>query len=81
MTIKLYPENFAETVRILVDLAEHPDHVATDTDAGFGLRIPDYLNMRYQMYLDLAATPDAGNVDDPAPKKRGRPRKTPIEES
>lgn len=81
MTVKLYPEDLPAVARILIDLADDINHVATDTDDGLGLRIPDYLNMRYQMYLDLAATPDAGNVADPVPAKRGRLRKTPLEES
>lgn len=75
--VKLYPDDFAKTAKILFDLADHIDHVATDTDAGFALRIPTYLYDRYETYLSLdgQSTPDAGNVEEVAPKKRGRPRK------
>jgi hypothetical protein len=76
--VKLYPEDFPETVKILIALADRADDVATDTDAGFGLRIPTYLHDRYQAYLGLEddlSTPDAGNVEKAAPKRRGRPRK------
>jgi hypothetical protein len=77
------PASWADEVPILIDLADHPSHVATSTDNGFQLRIPAYLWDRYQVYLQLpTSTPisdsdTSADADTPAPKKRGRPRKTP----
>lgn len=66
------PESWAETVPVLIDLADHPDDVATSTDNGFQLRIPAYLAERYERYQSL----NTGTPPAPAPKKRGRPRKS-----
>lgn len=72
------PDDWAAVVPLLIDLADSPDHVATSTDNGFQLRIPAYLWERYQTYLDLETdeADDAATTDTPAPKKRGRPRKS-----
>lgn len=84
----LSPDDWSETVPVLMALADHPDHVATDTGDGFRLRIPAYLADLYQQYLDLSETPNGMSSDaneSPAPRKRGRPRKvqptSPDEES
>jgi hypothetical protein len=76
------PGSWADEVPILIDLADHPSDVATATDNGFQLRLPDYLWERYQVYLGMSSStpisePDTpAETDTPAPKKRGRPRKT-----
>ena len=75
MTVFYTPASWADEVPILIDLANHADDVATATDNGFQLRLPDYLWDRYQRYLNLD-TPETDETDTPAPKKRGRPRKS-----
>lgn len=86
------PLSLADMVPVLVDLADHPDQIATDTTDGFALRVPTHVFVRLAAYLVLVdgqvaafSTPDAGNVETvqpetPAPKKRGRPRKNPLPE-
>lgn len=78
----LRPESFPDVVPVLVDLAGDPNKVASDTDSGFALRISHEVFQRFLTYVGLTegleSTPDAGNVDAPAPKKRGRPRKNPL---
>jgi len=87
--VLIRPVVFADVVKVLIDLADRPDDVATDTDAGFAVRVPHIVYERFLDYVVLAeedtvqaSTPDAGNVDDaavvPAPRKRGRPRKNPL---
>lgn len=68
------PDRWADVVPVLIDLADHPDHVATSTDNGFQIRIPAYLAARYDNYLALQASEPA-EQEPPAPRKRGRPRK------
>lgn len=79
MTVFYSPHSWADEVPILMDLANNADDVATSTDNGFQLRLPDYLWDRYQTYLNLDAFTDIATnaeTDTPAPKKRGRPRKS-----
>lgn len=52
----------AETLRLLLDLADRARHVKTSSDDG-GYYVPEYLAEKYQQ----AAT------EQPAPKRRGRP--------
>lgn len=80
------PLSFADLIPVLVDLADHPDQIATDTTDGFAVRVPAHVFTRFLDYLDLVdgeeSTPDAGNVESaaPVPKRRGRPRKNPLPE-
>lgn len=81
------PKSFPDVVNVLIDLADYPGQVATDTTAGFAVRVPPHVYQRFADYLDLLnqeseSTPDAGNVETvtSAPKKRGRPRKNPLPE-
>jgi len=81
--VLVYPHVFADVAEVLFDLADHVEQVATNTDAGFALRIPTALYGRFQAYEGLEeVTPDAGNVTEPVntPKRRGRPRKIPATE-
>ena len=77
MTVFYTPASWADEVPILIDLADRKSDVATSTDNGFQIRMPDYLWDRYQDYLALD-TPDTPDAETPAPKKRGRPRKNPA---
>jgi hypothetical protein len=62
------PEGGAEeTARILLELAETPAHVQTNTDAGMAFIVPDYLADAYEAKMTPASK-------DTAPK-RGRARK------
>jgi len=82
VTVFYTPASWADEVPILIDLADRKSDVATSTDNGFQIRMPDYLWDRYQAYRNLDAFTDiATNAeadDTPAPKKRGRPRKNPA---
>jgi len=76
--VLVYPDNLANVVIVLTDLADRVEDVATNTDAGFALRIPRYLWDRFVAYGDSEeGTPVAGNVSDApsTPKRRGRPPK------
>lgn len=77
----LSPDDWSEAVPVLIGLADSPDHVATDTSDGFRLRVPAYLAEMYEQYLALPDTPNGMSPEaneSPAPRKRGRPRKTPT---
>lgn len=56
-----------ETARILLDLADDPAHVQTNTDSGLAFVVPDYLADAYEAKMAPASTP--------AMPKRGRTRK------
>jgi hypothetical protein len=60
------PGREKETIRLLLELADHPRHVRTNTDGpGLVLNVPSYLHERY-----VAAT---AAEQPPTPKRRGRP--------
>lgn len=73
------PHDWSTEVKILVDLADHPDQVAVDTGNGMRLRLPDWLWDRYQRYLSLDSEP-AEATSTSVPAKRGRKPKS-TEES
>lgn len=76
MNLNPTTEEFPDLVRILVDLAESPYHVATTTDGPrLGLVIPDYLAERYEKYLSLS---ESSPPEEPKKRGPGRPRKNPL---
>lgn len=67
MSHVIQPSDFPAVVRVLLDLANRPDDVATTTDHGrLAVIIPDELYERYQQYQALT-------ISSPpvVPKKKG----------
>lgn len=67
ITLTPTAEEFPSVARVLFDLSDDVNHVASTSDTpSLGLVIPDYLHARYVKYLDL-------NSSSPIePKKRSR---------
>lgn len=62
-----------EVARLLLNLADDPRDVKTNTDDGFVFVVPDELHAKY---LDAIADPDPGPTNAEQAKRRpGRPRK------
>lgn len=71
-----------EVAKLLLELADSMWDVKTTTefggDLGVAFLIPDSL---HDKYLEAINQPQAGEDEEaPAPKRRGRPRRTPVEE-
>jgi hypothetical protein len=61
----------ADTLKILLDLADNPKDVRTTTDySTLAVVIPDELHERFEQYQNLSESSSPKE-----PKKRGRPRK------
>lgn len=62
-----------EVARLLLNLANDPRDVKTNTDDGFVFLVPDDL---YDLYLQATVDPDPGpQSGDQAKRRPGRPRK------
>lgn len=62
-----------ETAQLLLNLADDPREVGTETDDGFAFVVPEAL---YEKYLDAVTNPDPGPTNAEQAKRRpGRPRK------
>ena len=61
VTHRYIPEDLGAEARILIDLADNPKDVQTDSQGPrLGLVVPDELWERYQKYLGLQPEPKKG---------------------